>query len=76
MTHEETAIYMAQFTFWNSLMHAYLLNSACFWEEIKLEALGPMFVSSYAFSFCFNCRIFKMQKNIKMLFSDFKYKNK
>lgn len=38
--------------------HVYLLNSACFWEEIVLDAPGATFFASYSLSFCFNCKIF------------------
>lgn len=42
--------------------HAYLLNSACFWEEIMWRVPGTVLFASYSFSFCFNCRILRDAK--------------
>lgn len=59
-----TTQYVSRDTLNQTHVHAYLLNSACFSEEIMLEAPGTMFFSSYSFSFFFNCRICKIQQKM------------
>lgn len=48
-------------------MCAYRLNSSCFCDETVFEALGTTFFSSYAFSFCFSCRILERHKDIRII---------